>query len=630
MTNRLLLAVGALALAVPPAVAQDHLPPDVRKVLDGWREEHGRNWQLIQNELTGKARMLLGGGARAPAAPTTEDELFHLARAFVGAARGLFGLEGARLIDDRAIVLPLGMVGGRDKVAVRFEQSIDGVPVANASVQVLLDLSDGTLLAIDSTALTDAGDFDARATVDPGEAGALAGRSFELETGQRALEVGEPRLEIVKRVERGVETGVLTWAVGVHGVHADGTDADYLYRVAARSSAGVVERRNRVLDACPQQGAPVRGRVAAYATEAGDGSAPDCAGLGGYWPWDDGANRALVPLSGMFVTGDSGLATVTNSRGEFSLPRGSTSLALTFELRGPLVLVNSFVPPPPNGVRDNLILTTSLEAPSRTLVMNPAPTDREVAQVNAFHRFQEMREWVRSVNPLDLTMESASADTPGVPFRIRVNDQIIATGSNDYVPYCGASYSGSRMVVKFSVAGSGCPNAAFAPLIWHELGHWLNDLYHNGNDRRGFGEGIADTYAMYQMDYPELRYGSISRCGENTQPYCGDCLSRQGCYGEEHDDGLPMMGALWKVRRELKTRHGDVVGGAIADALFLGWLNAFDQDTIHGIILYQWLLLDDDDHDLTNGTPNLEPIERGFVAQSFPRFRIPITTVICP
>jgi len=87
------------------------------------------------------------------------------------------------------------------------------------------------------------------------------------------------------------------------------------------------------------------------------------------------------------------------------------------------------------------------------------------------------------------------------------------------------------------------------------------------------------------------------------------------------------MGALWKVREELKNEYREL-GGDIADALFLGWMNAYNQDRVHSIIMLQWLVLDDDDHDLTNLTPNFGPIQDGFLGNAFPRFELPLKTVI--
>src|SRR5262249_35244632 len=120
-----------------------------------------------------------------------------------------------------------------------------------------------------------------------------------------------------------------------------------------------------------------------------------------------------------------------------------------------------------------------------------------------------------------------------------------------------AFFDAATEIIKLSVSGApfgqSCDNAACAPILWHELGHWLDERYGSGNDSRGFGEGNADDFAQYQMDRAELAYGGASRSGENATPFCGDCESRQGCLGEPHLDGPPLMGALWKVRLPVTT-----------------------------------------------------------------------------
>jgi hypothetical protein len=80
------------------------------------------------------------------------------------------------------------------------------------------------------------------------------------------------------------------------------------------------------------------------------------------------------------------------------------------------------------------------------------------------------------------------------------------------------------------------------------------------------------------------------------------------------------MGAAWKIRDQLNRSLGELRGDRVADALFLSWQIAFDQRTIASIIEAQWLLLDDDDGDLGNGTPHLGEIDTGFTIQGFPGF----------
>jgi len=115
--------------------------------------------------------------------------------------------------------------------------------------------------------------------------------------------------------------------------------------------------------------------------------------------------------------------------------------------------------------------------------------------------------------------------------------------------------------------------------------------------------------------------GGFIRTGNNTRQYCGECNG--GCYGGVHANGEVWMGAAWKVRQNLNSTHGDVPGDFIADTLFLGWMNSFNQGQIDEIIEIQWLTLNDDDADITNGTPDYADIDAGFMAQGFPGYVLP-------
>ena len=70
----------------------------------------------------------------------------------------------------------------------------------------------------------------------------------------------------------------------------------------------------------------------------------------------------------------------------------------------------------------------------------------------------------------------------------------------------------------------------------------------------------------------------------------------------------------------LKNSLGTALGGATADQLFLGWMNSYNQTQIRSIIETQWLTLDDDDGDITNGTPNYQDIDSAFREQGYPGY----------
>jgi hypothetical protein len=174
--------------------------------------------------------------------------------------------------------------------------------------------------------------------------------------------------------------------------------------------------------------------------------------------------------------------------------------------------------------------------------------------------------------------------------------------------------------VTFYRDGGGCANAAYSSVILHEMGHWLNERYGSGNGPDGFGEGNADVFAMYVLDDPIIGRdfsgpGNHIRTGLNTIPFCGD--TNPACHNEVHLDGEVLMGGLWKVRSRLKTNLGSASGGAVANGLFNAWMNAYDDSEIKTLIAWHWLTLDDNDGNLTNGTPHQAEITGGFDDQGF-------------
>src|SRR5258705_12600268 len=107
--------------------------------------------------------------------------------------------------------------------------------------------------------------------------------------------------------------------------------------------------------------------------------------------------------------------------------------------------------------------------------------------------------------------------------------------------------------------------------------------------------------------------------------FCGDCCP--ACYGEVHADGEPWMGAAWKIRARLNVTNGNAAGDLIANNIFLGWMNGYNQTQIRSIIETQWLTLDDNDGNINNGTPHFTDIDSGFRDQGFPGFSLPAISI---
>src|SRR5690606_31657502 len=73
------------------------------------------------------------------------------ARQVVDDHREFFGFDARQLVLRRVVRLDLAAIGSSDKVAVVFDQVVEGVPVRAGSASVLFDAATGDLLALDST-----------------------------------------------------------------------------------------------------------------------------------------------------------------------------------------------------------------------------------------------------------------------------------------------------------------------------------------------------------------------------------------------------------------------------------------------------------------------------------------------
>ncbi|MEW6072668.1 MAG: PKD domain-containing protein [Planctomycetota bacterium] len=546
-----------------------------------WTAAYGEGWRLVRDEESGFARLLFGGAAPAAFAPAGEGDFALLARQAVADTLEIHGIDPSTLRLDRVRLLPLGAVGGADKTTVRFRQELGGVPVIGGTVNVLLDRN-GRLLSIDSQAIP-ATDLPGTApTLDAAAAAGHARAHFLADTGLAPTRMGEPELGFERLAEEKRVVPRLVWEVEVHRAGGASEPAGYTYRLDAAS--GLVTRRSVAVHH------DVSGTVQSKATP---GAYPDTAGN----PETD------QPMAHLRVTSAQGNA-LTDANGDFTIAGASAPLAVTVTYNGTFVTTND------QSTADYSLTTTLSSGSGNSVLMNPSATEYYTAEANSFQWINALRDWTRAVNPADDTCD------------------FTATSNVNLASTCNAYYDG--VSVNFYRAGGGCVNTAYSSVVVHEMGHWLNDLYGSGNGSDGFGEGAADVYSMYILDDPIVGHdfcgtGCNVRDGNNTRMFCGD--TNPGCYGEVHDDGEPLMGALWKVRARLKTTHGTATGGAVADALFNAWMNAYDDGQIRSIIETHWLILDDDDGDINNGTPNYLDIDGGFRAQGFPGFDLPFVSI---
>ncbi len=553
----------------------------VQHELDSWRSAHGATWQMKFDEKVGYARFLFSGSAPAVFTPKSDADFFSLGRYWLEQTKSLHGVDTSDLVEDEVVFLPLSLAGTTDKMTVQFRQEKNGVPVLDGFANVLFD-THGVLLSVDTTGARQIGALSTTPSIAAERARTIATKWFHDDTGLSATSVSDARLVIDPSDRGDFVVSTLAWEVNVQFQDPNGFADGYYYRVDAHNGS----QSSRVKSVHED----VSGTVQSMATP-------------GAFPDKSTNLPTSQPMPYLNVTSSSGNAK-TDANGNFTIVGASAPLNVTVKYQaGTYATVNN------SGGTAYSLTQTLNSASGNSILMNATPTALVTAQANGFEWIGKMRDWIRSVNPAD-----AKAD-----FLHTVNVNIAST--------CNAYYNGSS--TNFYRSGGGCANTGYSSVVLHENGHWMNDKYSSGNGSDGFGEGNADNFSTFLLDDPIVGHdfcgtGCNVRNANNLRQFCGDCCG--GCYGEVHNDGEVLMGALWKVRTKLKTSLGNSLGIQTSNTLFNSWMNAYNDGQIKTIIETHWLTLDDNDGNLSNGTPHFGDIDGGFKIQGFPGY--PLTFVV--
>jgi hypothetical protein len=146
-----------------------------------------------------------------------------------------------------------------------------------------------------------------------------------------------------------------------------------------------------------------------------------------------------------------------------------------------------------------------------------------------------------------------------------------------------------------------------ADVIYHEYGHGITDFQYRPRGPSGsMHEAFSDFYAATITD--------DSRIGEGVMAYRdldNDMRSPENLSGESHHDGMIIGGALWHMRENLNNVP-------LAESLFhfarYGYPGSPSQPDPQNFLDYliEVYVVDDDDADLTNGTPHTPEIAQAF------------------
>jgi cysteine-rich repeat protein len=291
------------------------------------------------------------------------------------------------------------------------------------------------------------------------------------------------------------------------------------------------------------------------------------------WP---GRPRKTYPAPALEVTiGGSGQTTLTDGSISWT---GTGMVNVLTSVTGPLVDVDN---------RAGSAASTLLQIADNGMGLWSPGNDRDLdAQLSAYVHAHLVKEYTRKfAGGLAFLDEQ-------LPVRVNIADE------------CNA-YSDGRSI-NFFRASAQCENTAtLADVVYHEFGHSLHA--HAIIDGVGFfdgafSEGLSDYLAATITDDSGMGRGFFKTDVPLREL---DPEGREHVWprdiAELHYTGIIFGGAMWDLRASLINRYGFEPGRDLADRLFYA---AVQRAPSIPATLVEILAEDDDDGDLSNGTPN--------------------------
>lgn len=236
---------------------------------------------------------------------------------------------------------------------------------------------------------------------------------------------------------------------------------------------------------------------------------------------------------------------------------------------------------------------------------NPDATERHMT---CYYHANEIHDFMKSHLPAFTAMDN--------PLTARV-DRTDNT--------CNAFYNGTS--INFYTTAGGCNALSLiSDVMYHEYGHGITNVFWDDQgssfDNGGMGEGYSDVWAMCITKSPLIGPGffvnqpnsTIRRYDINPKVY------PQNITGEVHDDGEIIAGAWWDFAQDLAVLNSispsvaiDTMARIFSDSHY-GLATGPDgqEGQVYHDILIDALQYDDDDNNLTNGTPHFAAIVSGF------------------
>ncbi len=591
MRSHSLLSLLTLPVLTAAAWAQTQEPAleAMRNAWQAFESDQGSGWQVEWNKATGSPKAIFGPGLRLQAGPVRDLE----------SARSL----AQRTLEEQAVLLGRGesefveLIGSRAAGVWVFvyEQRYRGMPVIGGRADIRIH-ENGVLGMFGATAAQIPADLAMNPRINAELAEFYCYRDLGVTPSEPGpLQEKRPAGELVLWMDPNAAVASrpqLAWRFRVDERDAQVTVGSSF--VDAQSGA-ILEYKNEVYQ-CYEHGE-------AHAHESVNDEAraeeeprislstrptPDRMGISGtITAWANTGLRPTdplvnVPLARLRVV--SGSTTVfTDEFGVFTIPDVDAAFLQIF-ITGEHVRQVSTA----QGQRIFVAQLVDSTAPANVQVLSAGAAEFQWTQTTVYWATDDVNVWTRALmqpNPPQLDVISR------VSARVNIDDS------------CNAFYSANS--INFYPTQGNCNTTAYSTVIYHEWGHGIDDAFGGISQVDGLSEAWGDIIAMYRTGQPyvgeqfRISGAPFLRSGLNTRTYPAG--------GGVHTQGQTFMGFAWDLRENLILSLGQAAGQAHAEKIVINSIigNASNQaDAVREVFL-----MDDDDGNLNNGTPNYQAIK---------------------
>lgn len=584
LSTKLLSSLFSLLILTVSAEAHDHSDKEIRYVQQkqafdvNWQQhlkastywssfsQRHPSWHVIFNEGNGKPNRAYGNPIRVAGNDLVAKSYQFMAEEIAG-----FHIP----------VSQLELIGTHESAKYRFvnfRQLHEGLEIINSRLTLKFTKNNEVIL-FGLDVFNDI-NLSTVPTISESQAKTLAQRDLENITAVHA----ELRLKVLAIPGEQAYSFRLVRTIFVEAIDHDRVPENWEVLVDAHNGQ-LLSRRNLVVQAAPK--APSNGR-------------PEANGsllmLGTVYPKHPYAPDSLVALPHLqFTVNGTNYFTTANGQYDAGLP--ALPANGTFPLQGRWSRV----------VHGN----TGMNTPTFTIEIDSlrdsihynlrgtAPAVNTIRHLSAYYHTNLVHDYLKSLMPNFTALD--------IPLTTRV-DRTDGT--------CNAFFNGNS--INFYVTAGGC-NALSqtADVVYHEYGHAITNYFYNSFGQPfqngGMGEGYSDIFAITLTGDPVLGIG-FSSTNPNTSIRRYDINPKifpQNLVGQVHADGEIICGAWW--------RTGGLIGNnrtmmeILAESMYaLANAPNGQEGTLYTQILIDAIQADDDDNNLSNGTPHFNQLVQAF------------------